>query len=188
MVGRPFRQQALEEQQEKQPRGAQCAEGEEAQGIGGRRHLPVGTDAHEREETPLDRPQQGIEKVRSPANTRISWLVEYAPYVIADPRECGIHPDPEDPEFDLAGREIPCFRIYPEDHPEKYIGQTSEDLPHDVQEKAAHLMAAAPTLYAALEHFFNIMHDYESSVEKGYVQQAMKQAEAAIESATGRPA
>lgn len=29
---------------------------------------------------------------------------------------------------------------------------------------------------------------YESSVEKGYVQQAMKQAEAAIESATARPA
>jgi hypothetical protein len=118
-------------------------------------------------------------------NTRISWLVEYAPYVMADPRECGIHPDPEDPEFALAGREIPCFRIYPEDQPEKYIGQTNEDLPHDIQEKTAHLMAAAPTLYATLEHFFNIMHDYESSMRKGYVAHAMDMARVALAEARG---
>jgi hypothetical protein len=43
-------------------------------------------------------------------------------------------------------------------------------------------------LLDALTYFFNIMHDYRSSLEKGYVKQAMQQARAAIEAATGRPA
>jgi hypothetical protein len=43
-------------------------------------------------------------------------------------------------------------------------------------------------LLMALTDFFNIMHDYESSIEKGYVQQAMKRSKAAIEQATGRSA
>jgi hypothetical protein len=55
-------------------------------------------------------------------------------------------------------------------------------------EANARLFAASPKLLDAVTHFFSIMHDYESSVEKGYVQQAMQQARAIIEQATGRPA
>ena len=39
---------------------------------------------------------------------------------------------------------------------------------------------AAPELFEALEYFFNIMHDYGSSVEKGYVRLAMEQARKAL--------
>ena len=49
----------------------------------------------------------------------------------------------------------------------------------------ARLMAAAPELYDTLEYFFNIMHDYESSLQKGYVQHAMEMARAALTSAKG---
>ncbi len=55
---------------------------------------------------------------------------------------------------------------------------------------AAHLrvMHAGPTLLKALTNFFNIIHDYENSLEKGYVKQSMHEAKAAIEQATGRAA
>lgn len=43
-------------------------------------------------------------------------------------------------------------------------------------------------LLSTLTDFFNIMHDYESSVEKGYVLQAMERSRATIEQATGRVA
>jgi hypothetical protein len=43
-------------------------------------------------------------------------------------------------------------------------------------------------LLSTLTDFFNIMHDYESSVEKGYVQQAMERSRAAVEQANGRTA
>jgi hypothetical protein len=59
------------------------------------------------------------------------WLVEYFPYVKSDP---------DSPEL---GHEIPCFRIYPEDDPERWIAQTNEDLPREVQEEAALIMAEA---------------------------------------------
>jgi hypothetical protein len=49
----------------------------------------------------------------------------------------------------------------------------------------ARLMAAAPELFDALEDFFNIMHDYQSSVRKGYVTHAMDMARAAIAKAKG---
>jgi hypothetical protein len=52
-------------------------------------------------------------------------------------------------------------------------------------EANAHLIAAAPELFAALEDFFNIMHDYQSSVRKGYVKHAMDMARAAIAKAKG---
>jgi hypothetical protein len=42
------------------------------------------------------------------------------------------------------------------------------------------LIAAAPELHEALEFFFNIVHDYESSRRKGYVKLALDQARAAI--------
>ena len=60
-----------------------------------------------------------------------TYLVEYLPYIKSDP---------DTPEL---GEEIPCFRIFPEDDSERWIAQTNEDLPRDVQEEAAVLMAAA---------------------------------------------
>jgi hypothetical protein len=60
-----------------------------------------------------------------------TWLVEYLPYIKSDP---------DTPEL---GEEIPCFRIFPEDDPERWIAQTNEDLPSDVQEEAALIMADA---------------------------------------------
>lgn len=60
-----------------------------------------------------------------------TWLVEYSPYLKSDP---------DWPELE---HEIPCFRIFPEDHPERWIAQTNEDLPREVQEEAAVIMAEA---------------------------------------------
>ena len=65
-----------------------------------------------------------------------------------------------------------------------YIGRIDE-LPGDVQEAHAQLISAAPQLIEALEYFFNIMHDYESSLRKGYVKHAMDMARAALTSAKG---
>jgi hypothetical protein len=50
------------------------------------------------------------------------------------------------------------------------------------------VMHAGPQLLEALTFFFNIMHDYRCSVEKGYVQLAMQKSKTAIEQATGRAA
>ena len=47
------------------------------------------------------------------------------------------------------------------------------------------LRQAAPDLHKALEFFFNIMRDYDSSRRKGYVQLAIEQARAAL--AKARP-
>jgi len=44
---------------------------------------------------------------------------------------------------------------------------------------------AGNDLLEALEYFFNIMHDYESSQRKGYVKLALDQAQAAIAKAKG---
>ena len=60
-----------------------------------------------------------------------TWLVTYCPYFKSGP-DC--------PE---GIREIPCFRIFPEDDPERWIAQTNEDLPREVQEEAAVIMAEA---------------------------------------------
>jgi hypothetical protein len=59
------------------------------------------------------------------------WLVAYCPYVKSDPNA---------PERE---HEIPCFRIFPEDDPERWIAQTNEDLPREVQEEIAVIMAEA---------------------------------------------
>lgn len=58
-----------------------------------------------------------------------TWLVEYCPLLISDPD----HPDAE--------REIPCFRVYAEDNPERWIVATNPDLPLAVQEHTAFLLA-----------------------------------------------
>jgi hypothetical protein len=50
----------------------------------------------------------------------------------------------------------------------------------------ARLIAAAPELLAALEYFYNIMRDYRSSVEKGYVKHALDMARDAIAKVEGR--
>jgi hypothetical protein len=60
-----------------------------------------------------------------------SRLVEYCPYLKSDP------------DFPDVEHEVPCFRIFPEDDPERWIAQTNEDLPRQVQEEAALIMADA---------------------------------------------
>jgi hypothetical protein len=50
-------------------------------------------------------------------------------------------------------------------------------------QKALALANAAPQLFEALEYFFNIMHDYRSSFEKGYVKVALHKARAALATA-----
>ena len=103
----------------------------------------------------------------------LEWHYEYLPYTVT--------------EADGSERELPNFRIYPlDDSPELYIAETNEYLPGDVQEAHAQLISAAPQLFEALEYFFNIMHDYKSSVQKGYVSQALDQARAALATAKGR--
>ncbi len=49
-----------------------------------------------------------------------------------------------------------------------------------MQSAQAALIAAAPELFEALEYFFNIMHDYESSRQKGYVKAALDVARVAL--------
>jgi hypothetical protein len=93
------------------------------------------------------------------------WGVEYLPYTAPD------------------GSEIPNFRI--NDANADTVCETNENLPASVQEKAADLIAASPELLDTLDYFFNIMHDYKSSVRKGYVKHAMDLARAAIARAKG---
>lgn len=102
-----------------------------------------------------------------------AWGCEYLPYAMSESA---------DPSREV---EIPNYRIFPWDEPENYIAQTNEHLPGDVQEKHALLISAAPDLREALEYFFNIMHDYQSSVRKGYVKQALEMARQALARAKG---
>jgi hypothetical protein len=88
------------------------------------------------------------------------WAFEYLPYTAQD------------------GREIPCFRIYPEDSPEAFIAQTNEDLPLDVQRDNALLMAGAPRLLAAAALVIDRW-------VKGDLADAVRQLDAAVISATG---
>ena len=88
------------------------------------------------------------------------WAIEYLPYISNE------------------GREIPNFRI--NDARGDAVCETNEDLPAAVQEANAAILAAAPDLLDALQYFFNIMHDHESSKRKGYITLAMKMAKRAI--------
>ena len=105
------------------------------------------------------------------ANTP-EWSYEYLPYTVT--QEDGTEGD------------LPNYRIFPDDAPEHYISETNEHLPGELQEDHARLITAAPQLLEALEYFFNIMHDYQSSVRKGYVKHALDQARIAILRATAR--
>jgi len=104
--------------------------------------------------------------------TRPIWGYEYMPYV---------KPDAAGSDID-----IPCYRIFPEQDPENYICETNEHLPGGEQEKHALMISAAPELFEALRYFFNIMHDYECSVRKGYVKLALDMARQALTRANGR--
>ena len=57
------------------------------------------------------------------------WRVGYCPHVNCD-LEAGD-----------AGREIACFRVFPEGEPERWIVETNPDLSREVQEEAAMLIA-----------------------------------------------
>ena len=106
-------------------------------------------------------------------HTPLSWGFEYMPYLMSE------YADPS------REKEIPNYRIFPTDDPENYIAETNEHLPGELQERHARLITAAPDLQEALEYFFNIMHDYESSVRKGYVKLAFEMARAALAKAKG---
>jgi hypothetical protein len=67
-----------------------------------------------------------------------TWQYEYLPYVM---------PDPDDMTVE---REIPNFRIFPEDDPENYIAETNEHLPGDVQERHARLISASQAMLDTL--------------------------------------
>jgi hypothetical protein len=106
-------------------------------------------------------------------HTSLSWGYEYMPYLMSESA---------DPSRE---KEIPNYRIFPWEDPENYIAETNEHLPGDEQEKHALLISAAPDLREALEYFYNIMHDYECSVRKGYVKHAFAIARAALAKAKG---
>ena len=106
-------------------------------------------------------------------HTPLSWGCEYLPYLMTQG---------EDRSTEV---ELPNYRIFPWEEPEKYIAETNEHLPWDLQEKHALLIAAAPDLFEALEYFFNIMHDYQCSVRKGYVTAAFQKARSALAKAKG---
>jgi len=103
------------------------------------------------------------------SHTELLWGYEYLPYVSTDS---------EDKPID-----IPCYRIFPWEEPEKYICETNEHLSGEAQEQHALLISAAPDLFSALLYFFNIMHDYESSRRKGYVRLALEQSRTALQKA-----
>jgi len=60
-----------------------------------------------------------------------TWLVEFFPQVESDPHSPGL------------GQEIPCYRIFPEHEPERWIAQTNAALTQATQEEFALLIADA---------------------------------------------
>lgn len=67
------------------------------------------------------------------------------------------------------------------------IGYWNDSDAADIAEAEANarLIVAAPKLLETLYTFFCIMHDYRSSILKGYVQQSLKQSSEVITEATG---
>jgi hypothetical protein len=68
------------------------------------------------------------------------------------------------------------------------IAETDEDnrvAPSEQQQANARLIAAAPDLLDALAYFYNIIHDYPSSIRKGYVKHAKDMAREALAKAKG---
>ena len=81
-------------------------------------------------------------------------------------------------------KEIPCYRIHAWDQidgqPDRPIAETSADMPEEVQRRFAYLFAASEDLRDALDNLLSIMHDYESSLAKGYVNDAVEKARRAL--------
>ena len=88
------------------------------------------------------------------------WSVEYTPVT------------------ERHGGDLPAYRVL--DAGKNAVCDLSRDTPENVQAIHATLIAAAPELHDALEYFFNIMHDYESSRHKGYIKAALDMARAAL--------
>jgi hypothetical protein len=79
-----------------------------------------------------------------------------------------------DPCDDRAACNWEEFQIHPED---------DEGKSRTFLEPARRVEMAAAELHEALQFFFNIMHDYECSVRKGYVKLAFEKARKALEKA-----
>ena len=82
------------------------------------------------------------------------------------------------PVTERHGGDIPAYRVL--DAANNAVCDLSRETPENVQALQATLIAAAPELYDALEYFFNIMHDYESSRRKGYIRVAFDKARTAL--------
>ena len=103
---------------------------------------------------------------------------------------CITAPDPHDGT--QTGKRRECFRIYPCSelaNPEEYIAETNEGRRSRRQSNRRPTPGLqSPPRRSCSTHskyFFNIMHDYQSSVRKGYVKHAMDLARAAIAVAKG---
>lgn len=57
------------------------------------------------------------------------WLAEYLPVVN------------DDLDNAKAGRELPCFRLYPEGEPERWVVATNPDLLLETQQEFAQIIA-----------------------------------------------
>jgi hypothetical protein len=101
-------------------------------------------------------------KAKRPSKRKLlsQWAFEYLPWAAQN------------------GREIPCFRIFPEEAPEDYIADTNEHLPRDIQEANACLIASAPQLLKAAVRVV-------SRWEKGDLAEAVRELNAAIATAKG---
>jgi hypothetical protein len=87
-----------------------------------------------------------------------TWLVEYCPFL--------------DRESQNAPREIPCYCIFPEGEPERWIARTNPALPSEVQKELALLIAEALSRYSVFRkpilpvrcHTFRSAHKHESQI------------------------
>jgi hypothetical protein len=98
----------------------------------------------------------------TPSLKSATWHYEYLPYTMTDPDDMTIE------------REIPNFRIFPEDAPENYIAETNEHLPGDEQELHARLIAAAPELRDELQRGADVAQQIVDSWEHGDLAAAVR--------------
>jgi hypothetical protein len=75
------------------------------------------------------------------------WTYQYNPYTSQD------------------GCEIPAWEV----HGDEKVCDTNEDRPAEEQEANARMIAATWGLLELLYEGFNITHDWQSSVRKGYI-------------------
>lgn len=109
----------------------------------------------------------------APKYSPAPWAYEYNPYTV---RSADAPPD--------SGTELPAFEVFDDDG--NKVFDTNEDVPAEVQEANARLAAAAPRLLASLVWCADLLADFDAS--DGEEGQAYREALAAIQEATGRPA